>query len=361
MNLPEIDLYFKEGSSDKVYQARVEPNKTGFDVAFSYGRRGNTLQTGRKATNVSYQKAVEVYTKLVNEKMAKGYTPDETGTPYVATPKSGQISGYYPQLLNEIEEDDIQGYIQSDDWVFQQKFDGKRIMIKREGSDIYVINRKGLYVGAPETFMTSARSLQDDFLIDGEAIGDYFYAFDCLEHAGEDLRTKPYLERHTTLTQLLKSGQSIHLIPSLLVRGAKNKEAFITELLASGAEGFVLKRAESPYCAGRPNSGGDQLKYKFYNTASVQVEAVNTKRSVQMAIVDTNGSMLSIGNVTIPPNYPIPTVGDIVEVRYLYAYQGGSLYQPTYLGKREDIDLSECTVDQLKYKAAHVTIEKVAP
>ncbi|HPY24902.1 MAG TPA: hypothetical protein PLK19_11325 [Mycobacterium sp.] len=43
--------------------------------------------------------------------------------------------------------------------------------------------------------------------------------------------------------------------------------------------------------------------------------------------------------------------GDVVEVRYLYAYQGGSLYQPVYLGLRDDIEQHECVVAQMKYKA----------
>ena len=41
----------------------------------------------------------------------------------------------------------------------------------------------------------------------------------------------------------------------------------------------------------------------------------------------------------------------MVEAKYLYAYPGGSLYQPGYLGKREDIEPAACTVSQLKFKA----------
>jgi bifunctional non-homologous end joining protein LigD len=64
-----------------------------------------------------------------------------------------------------------------------------------------------------------------------------------------------------------------------------------------------------------------------------------------------DGNQLPAGNVTVPPNQPIPPVGQVVEVRYLYALQqSGSVYQPTLLGRREDIDPHECTVAQLKYK-----------
>ena len=37
--IESADLYFQEGSSDKVYQARLETNGTGYSVHFSYGRR----------------------------------------------------------------------------------------------------------------------------------------------------------------------------------------------------------------------------------------------------------------------------------------------------------------------------------
>jgi hypothetical protein len=62
-----------------------------------------------------------------------------------------------------------------------------------------------------------------------------------------------------------------------------------------------------------------------------------------------------IGKVTIPPNWDVPAVGTVIEVKYLYVVgQGGSLYQPIYLGPRDDVDPSECTfaAQQLKYKAA---------
>jgi len=96
-----------------------------------------------------------------------------------------------------------------------------------------------------------------------------------------------------------------------------------------------------------PASGGDQLKHKFYNTASLIVGTGNGKRSVSLYVYDGT----CVGNVTIPPNKEIPTTGEIVEVRYLYAYRGGSLFQPVYLGKRDDVKPEECSSDQLKFKA----------
>ena len=57
------------------------------------------------------------------------------------------------------------------------------------------------------------------------------------------------------------------------------------------------------------------------------------------------------GNVTIPANHPIPTVGRVIEARYMYAHrESNALYQPVYLGPRSDVDVAECLLTQLKYK-----------
>jgi bifunctional non-homologous end joining protein LigD len=59
------------------------------------------------------------------------------------------------------------------------------------------------------------------------------------------------------------------------------------------------------------------------------------------------------GNVTIPPNQPMPGLGAVVEVRYLYAFaESGHLYQPVYLSARDDLDAADCLASQLKFKAA---------
>ena len=46
-----VTLYYREGSSDKVYQAAIEPAGDGFVVNFAYGRRGATLTTGTKTSS----------------------------------------------------------------------------------------------------------------------------------------------------------------------------------------------------------------------------------------------------------------------------------------------------------------------
>ena len=86
------------------------------------------------------------------------------------------------------------------------------------------------------------------------------------------------------------------------------------------------------------------------------VSKINDKRSVGMALLlwPRKNQVLTervfVGNVTIPSNKEVPAINSIIEVRYLYAYKGGSLYQPTYLGVRDDIGVDDCLISQLKYK-----------
>ncbi len=94
-----VTLYYREGSSDKVYQARIEPQGELFVVTFAFGRRGALLQTGTKTSSpVDYQTAKNTYDKLVREKLAKGYTPGPEDTPYQNTEKEERATGILPAV-----------------------------------------------------------------------------------------------------------------------------------------------------------------------------------------------------------------------------------------------------------------------
>jgi len=59
MNIREsVTLYFREGASDKVYQAQINETRDGCTVTFAYGRRGSALKDGIKTSSpVPYDKA----------------------------------------------------------------------------------------------------------------------------------------------------------------------------------------------------------------------------------------------------------------------------------------------------------------
>ncbi len=345
-----VTLYYREGSSDKVYQVSLEPSGDQFVVNFAFGRRGSTLQTGTKTSNpVDHETASRLFNQLVKEKQAKGYTPGQDGTPYAYTEQANQVAGIRPQLLNPIEAEEVARLVSDPEWCVQEKKDGRRLLLRRQGEKIASINRKGLLVGLPASLLQSARRVREDYLIDGECVGDRLHAFDLLSRGGTSLLAEPYHARLNQLTDLLDYSDhpDIELIETAFE--AAEKQSFVEALRRDQREGVVFKRLDASYTPGRPSRGGSQLKYKFCATASFIVARLNDQRSVLLRLIDQAGTA---GNVTIPPDQPVPQVGAVVEVRFLYAFrQSGCLYQPVYLGVREDTDPSECTADQLKYKS----------
>jgi bifunctional non-homologous end joining protein LigD len=344
-----ITLYYKEGASDKVYQCSIEPAGNLFVVNFAYGRRGTTLNTGTK-TNVpvEYEDAKRIFNKLVKEKQAKGYTQGEDGTPYQHSDK--QPSGILPQLLNSIEESQVLNLLEDDNWCGQEKFDGRRMLVRKEGAAINGINKKGNLVGLPDPLFQVVQKLDGDVVLDGESIGDHYYAFDLLVLDGVDIRAWPYRERLAALMNLLFGTQQTAIKFAETAFTSKQKREMLEKLRTARREGIVFKQLYAAYTPGRPNSGGSQLKHKFVATLSALVAKVNTQRSVVISLFGKNGWQ-TCGNVTIPANHKIPSQGQVVEVRYLYAFrESGILFQPVFLGVREDVDDMECLASQLKFK-----------
>ena len=349
--LENITLYYREGNSDKVYQCAIEPAGERFVVNFAYGRRGTTLNVGTK-TNVpvDYNHAKHIYDKLVREKQAKGYTVGENGTPYQQTAKAEQFNGLLPQLLNPIEEAQVNLLLNDRGWVMQEKFNGRRMLVRKQDSEIHGINKKGLLTGLPQTVFDDVRNLPGNFVLDGESVGDVFHAFDLLVLNGEDIRPLSYRDRQTSLMNLLASAQHRFIKFALTAYSVKEKAGLLNELKKGRKEGVVFKQLNAPYTPDRPNSGGTQLKHKFYATLSAVVAKINVQRSVEIRLLNGEG-WIRCGNVTIPANHQVPKVSQVVEVRYLYAHpESNVLYQPTYLGPRDDVDLSECLATQIKYK-----------
>ncbi len=348
--MESITLYFREGTADKVYMANIGHERGGWVVNFAYGRRGATLTSGTKTQiPVTFPEATRIYDQLVKAKMAKGYTPGEDGMPYGGT--IGQKdAGIRPQLLNSLTEEEVPAFIKDDGILLQPKLDGRRLLLRKRGTEVIGINRKGLECGIPDSIRQSALALPGDFLLDGEAVGDVLHVFDLLE-AAEDLRKLPYQQRLIELLNLLAAGHHPHVVWVPFYWGAEKADA-LERLRRENAEGVVFKRAAAPYTAGRPASGGDQRKFKFVESASVVVSAINAKRSAAIAVLEGD-EFLPAGNVAIPPDQGVPQIGEVVEVSYLYAMPGSNaLFQPVYLGVRGDIDPGECQRSQFKYKAA---------
>ena len=170
-----------------------------------------------------------------------------------------------------------------------------------------------------------------------------------------DLRTQPYEIRYVHLTRLFRGvRQTLRVCETAMT--PKAKRAFVKAMHDANAEGFVCKNRYAAYEGGR---AGQHLKCKFVAMASFIVgpkpdkKADDGHRSMAVYLLDGNRPRF-MGTVGVPDRYPLPRVEQLVEVRYLYCHPGpdGKLIQAKYFGKvRDDVELAECTVSQLKLKA----------
>jgi bifunctional non-homologous end joining protein LigD len=357
--IQSTSLYFREGPSDKEYHAAIEPKDDGFIVTFSYGRRGSTLTVGTKTeAPVSLTDATKVFDKLIASKLAKGYRAlGGSFTPYRQIDDAGRDSGIRCQLLNPVDVSELSRLLTGTSHCMQEKHDGRRLLVRKQGSEITGINRRGLFVALPEPIRQAVEQIPYDVLIDGEAVGETLHAFDLLEVKGNDLRQRRYLDRHCGLLMVIPPNLTALRWVSTTVDPSDKLEIF-EELRQLGSEGVVFKDVDAPFSPGRPASGGTQLKYKFVESASFVVTGRNAKRSVALGLYDDCQNLVPAGNVTIPPNHTVPAVGEVLEVQYWYTHrESGSIYQPVYIGKRCDIPASECTTDQLKYKSTGESVD----
>lgn len=73
--IKQTKLHFREGNSDKVYEADLcEVGDNQYVVNFRYGKRGANLTEGTKTTSpVDLKKAQDTFDKIIKEKTSKGY------------------------------------------------------------------------------------------------------------------------------------------------------------------------------------------------------------------------------------------------------------------------------------------------
>lgn len=359
--LTKASLYYCEGTSDKEYHAEIVEVAGGNVVNFRYGRRGGALTVGTKTSGpVDFAQAKKIYDKLMKEKTSKGYTPAVSGVAYQGTEPAGLKSGFLPQLLNPITEHEAMDLIADNHWAVQEKMDGERRAAHADGNSVIGMNRKGLIVPLPESIADELQIIAESsgaIRIDGELVGEILYVFDMHIHLGIHFHPSPWSKRMQLAEIALAGCKQLKTVPVAITPDEKRR--LWNKVKNAHGEGVVFKRMNSQVTEGRPNSGGDWLKFKFTESASCCVMEVNAgKRSVKIGLFDTSirpyvikgQKLVPVGNVTIPPNHDVPATGEIVEVEYLYAYKGGSIYQPVYRGKRKDLDMSACTTGQLKYK-----------
>jgi bifunctional non-homologous end joining protein LigD len=364
----QVTLHNNSGNSDKVYECVVVRSGDLYLVNTQNGRRGGSMTPRTKTKHpVSLEAAMKIFDTVVKEKKADNYfelrRDNSLSTPAASNDATGAF--HQPQLLNDIDRDTAMLLIEDDEWLMEEKKDGKRIAVAINATEVRISNKSARACSIPVQIVDAIRSLKSVEYVgpvfyieaDGELVGDTYHVFDILAIDGSDLRQLPYETRAACYAKLigrnkaLSSGSLLDAIASVeTFYGAVDKRAAFARIERMNGEGVVFKRGDMLYAAGRPNSGGPALKFKFKESSTVIClgESVDGKRSIRLGLLSSEGAIVSVGKVTVPPNQPVPKLDDLVEVRYLYWFENGSLFQPVLLGIRDDQNRSDCTFSQVK-------------
>ena len=143
-------------------------------------------------------------------------------------------------------------------WVHEIKHDGYRMIVRRDGAIVRIYSRNAYDWTArlPAIAAAAERIKAKSFTIDGEAVvlgpdglsrfedlrrkeaahRAILYAFDLIEHDGEDLRDRPFLDRKAALARLLRG---IKLGVLLNEHVAEDGTTVFAHACRLGAEGIV--------------------------------------------------------------------------------------------------------------------------
>ncbi|MBR1366829.1 MULTISPECIES: non-homologous end-joining DNA ligase [Bradyrhizobium] len=274
------------------------------------------------------------------------------------------------------------------DWVFEDKYDGFRMVAEVRGGRVALYSRNGKIIS--HSYVEVAKALEGvkaDAVIDGElvAIGKdgashfqllqnalrheaklLYCAFDLMFADGEDLRALPLLERKKRLKSILPRHKLIAFSNHRKGKGTK----FFAEAERRHLEGIMAKRADSAYASGRRTA--DWLKVKTAQRQEVVIAGFTAPRRTRpffgalVLAVREDEAWRYIGHVGTgfshqvlgelhgkllklkTPKSPFPAkVKDeqvttwvrpslVAEVKFAEWTSKGELRQPVYLGLRSD-------------------------
>jgi bifunctional non-homologous end joining protein LigD len=155
-------------------------------------------------------------------------------------------------------------------WVFEEKYDGYRIVAYKEGPQVRLFSRNAIDRTARYPHIAAAiRALRPNTLVlDGEvvvfdrgqisrfqllqrgSVDSVFIAFDCLFVNGKDLRRQPLSARRAELEKILAPAKSSPLL-RLSNRLAADGLAAYKIAARKGFEGMIAKDLSSPYVESR--------------------------------------------------------------------------------------------------------------
>jgi bifunctional non-homologous end joining protein LigD len=152
-------------------------------------------------------------------------------------------------------------------WVYEEKYDGFRILAYKEGTRVTLLSRNGK--DRTQTYANIAAAVaklaDHTLLLDGEVVAfderqvsrfqllqegkvaPLYAVFDCLYQNGHDLRPEPLSRRRSVMEGAIRGSEL--LFPSH--RLDQNGLAAFQMAKAKGYEGMVTKELASPYIEGR--------------------------------------------------------------------------------------------------------------
>jgi bifunctional non-homologous end joining protein LigD len=164
-------------------------------------------------------------------------------------------------------------------WVYEEKYDGYRIVAYKEGDRVTLFSRnaKDRTATFPAVAEAVASLAARTLVLDGEVVSfdrrnvsrfqllqnlsspPKYAVFDCLYHDGRDLRKEPLSERRTELERVIGKRKDATILVS--ARLAENGLKAYQIAKRKGFEGVLAKDESAPYVQGR---SGKWLKFKVH-------------------------------------------------------------------------------------------------
>src|ERR1043165_5564221 len=130
------------------------------------------------------------------------------------------------------------------EWVFEQKFDGIRLLAYKKGNDVQLFSRNRLPQNLPPVRHAIERLPHEELILDGEITWPggkvKYHVFDIMWIDGRNVTTLPLEERRELLSRL-PFEEPLHRV--VLIEDASPWERAERE----GWEGVIAKRRGSPY------------------------------------------------------------------------------------------------------------------
>jgi len=272
------------------------------------------------------------------------------------------------ELLTEVEESQIPRYVASRSHGFQEKFNGDRRTIVRDGNSLIDLNRegapgKGL---SPKVKAALLSHPLQKFIVDielmkpnAEVNSEHIKLLDVLILGNELLAQETYEYREQRAHQTFDNlSPLVHVVYT--AKSADDKAKLVWKLKQDNAEGIVVRRMDAPYKQGRAKQ---HMKIKFWKDMDVVVlgPGHDGHESIRVGVFDKAGKVYDVCGVSlIGKGYEFTlngrvkrglrplVVGTVIKIFYLYATKENHVVQSEFIETRDDKQPRDCWLSQLK-------------